>query len=291
MIGAYDLTAPADGPVARTVRETLDALATPEIRNAVIRYALEREGAPHIPEKGSEVRSFVEGSLVNAVRDLLGEEQAEAVRDELAPIIERFDRASGLPPDEADSARATGSAYQPGLAASGQSFSAGRLVEGAHEPVSRPESEPLPPAPSDAEPTDQPETSADLRASPPPVIRPVRPDRLLLLATRNSAGLGLLSDGLVGLAEIHAVQDPLELLELAARETVVVLDAAAPSVRPETLVALAPELPDAVRVVLWGDERRMRKQLALSGQRIPRGWIVAGTAPRDVITVCRVLLA
>lgn len=64
----------------------------------------------------------------------------------------------------------------------------------------------------------------------------------------------------------------LDLEDLGARRTVIVLDVQKPALKPEALAAVAGELPSETRVVLWGSNREQHAQLCHISEMVAR-WI------------------
>lgn len=117
---------------------------------------------------------------------------------------------------------------------------------------------------------------------------------LLVVASSSPVALSLLSLALGGAAYIEPARDPLALLDGLGQgdEGLIVLDCRNPTVRVETLLAMQPDLPTGLRVVLWGESAALEEQLAELGASKPETWICCGAnaSAEDVATVCRVLL-
>jgi CheY-like chemotaxis protein len=82
--------------LARLVREAIGQFAAPEVADRIERSALQRSGLSELPEDPLGVVRFVDDELVETLTDYLGEDAADAVRDELAPILESAKTSSGV---------------------------------------------------------------------------------------------------------------------------------------------------------------------------------------------------
>jgi hypothetical protein len=90
----------AEGLVARAVVEAIGAVAAPSIRDRVVRLALTWSGDTEIPERGEAVGRFIDGPLYLASKEVLGEQAAQGIREELAPVaaVVESDEISGTRP-------------------------------------------------------------------------------------------------------------------------------------------------------------------------------------------------
>jgi hypothetical protein len=115
----------------------------------------------------------------------------------------------------------------------------------------------------------------------------------LLIATVDPTGVQQLCTLLAGVALVEPVVDAVDILEHATVETpLVVLDCRSPAIRAQTLMTIQPELPEKMRIVLWGDRPSLENELRSIGAAIPPNWIRCGTdaTAEDVAAVVRVLL-
>lgn len=81
---------------ARLIKETLDSVVAPAVRDALVSAALDECGLSEVPGEPDEFRSFVEGALRNALVQGLGPELAES-------IVEELDRMTQLTPRDLSS--------------------------------------------------------------------------------------------------------------------------------------------------------------------------------------------
>jgi hypothetical protein len=81
----------AEGPsvrrFSRAIRETLDAVVAPMVRDALIHDALAVAGLTALPEDNDAIRSFARGSLFAVMEQALGAELAQSVVDEILVTI------------------------------------------------------------------------------------------------------------------------------------------------------------------------------------------------------------
>lgn len=82
-----NLSQPENPPLAQVVREVLDGVATPDVRDRVLARALYRAQLTEIPNAAKSLRLFVERQLRMAVADMLGDGVAASVENVLHPIL------------------------------------------------------------------------------------------------------------------------------------------------------------------------------------------------------------
>ncbi len=76
-----------DSIFSRAVRETLDALVAPVVRDALIHDALILARMSNLPEEGTAIRSFATGALRTVTERALGIELARCVTEEILLVI------------------------------------------------------------------------------------------------------------------------------------------------------------------------------------------------------------
>lgn len=81
--------------LAFVVREAIGKIAAPDMAEKVERAALQRAGLEVLPEDALALTRFVDEDLYEAITDYLGEDMAEAVKLDLAPILQSAEGASG----------------------------------------------------------------------------------------------------------------------------------------------------------------------------------------------------
>ena len=82
-------------PLARAMRETLDAVVTPVVREALIHDALTLAGLGELPQRGDAMRAFAGEYLRAVVARALGAEMAASITEEILLTI----GPSTLPPN------------------------------------------------------------------------------------------------------------------------------------------------------------------------------------------------
>nr|HMR11752.1 hypothetical protein [Polyangiaceae bacterium] len=70
-------------PAAQLVRETLDAIVSPDIRDALVARALAEATQSEVPALGQEFLAFIDGPLRHAIEQGLGPALAESLLQEL----------------------------------------------------------------------------------------------------------------------------------------------------------------------------------------------------------------
>jgi hypothetical protein len=253
-------TARAAGLIERAVAEAIGAVAAPVVRDEVIELALRWAGCAAVPERGPAVASFVEGPLFRALVHVLGEPSASTVCDELAAVT------AMVMDEEVSEIRPS----WPVLALDPAEDDPELIIEMEAEVV---------------------EVSSVPTATDP---APRRDLPLLVVASSSPTTLSMLSVALGGAAYIEPARDALALLEGLGRNDagLIVLDCKRPTVQVETLLAMQPELPAGLRVVLFGEPRGLERHLEAAGAEMPASWICCGTdaSVEDLAAVCRVLL-
>lgn len=261
-------------PLARAMRETLDAVVTPVVREALIHDALILAGLGELPQRGDAMRAFACDCLRPVVARALGAEMAASITEELLLTI----APSTLPP-------------------SGGRGHTQRVVRApsqrrSHTPPPQPRRTPVvvagpdstkriapavPRIPTPAVPSARRRAMGDSSwpaagrsvdhavarafrdtdpAGPPPSSTTQGPSSsalpFLLVATLDPALLGAVAAASEGRARVCAVRTPAELVKrldaFAGARCLVLLDGECPSLRPPALAVLLEDSP-AVPVV------------------------------------------
>jgi hypothetical protein len=133
----------------------------------------------------------------------------------------------------------------------------------------------------------------DLSAAPSRNTQPA-PDDLpvVLIATSDPRSADLLSQELCGLAVAESIADAVTLLENVPRATLTIIDCKHPTVSAETLVTLAPELPEESRLLIWRETPALEREIASLTGGVPDAFVFCGTgaSAEDVVMICRLLL-
>src|SRR5688572_26574308 len=100
--------------ITSAVRETLDSVVTPSVRNAILDRALRSARRAQLPTDPKELDAFLQGPLHDTLVTSLGQQLGESVAAELERIVAVAGR-SGTP---APAPRAKAETVRPGRAAS-----------------------------------------------------------------------------------------------------------------------------------------------------------------------------
>lgn len=323
----------ADGtgePLPLTVRETLDSVMAPAVRDAVLRSALREAGHRDVPTQPDRFRDFLDGPLRRALVQAVGLELGESIVDELGLLVARAGvpassskmRAADPIPPIVLHRRSTRPSPIPHWAPQ-EKRSSERSITSLTDPSAEPElGTRITPAPS--------ERSALGRITAPQPIEPARTERtrtnpgvpppssasyprgtaetlgvggvpgqklpFVLLASQDARLVQQLSSWLDPKAAVVRVRGVLPLLhhieDAGGSPLVIILDCQKPSVQPRALAALADELPADTRVVMWGASTEVEEQVVSLSERA-RSWFVcsAHAEAKDIAERCAQLLA
>jgi hypothetical protein len=257
------------------------------------------------PEGGPEVRRFIEGPLREAITSQLGVEVADAIAEELSPLVRHLSSAPVPGPNHPDRVAVPRPPLSLVAALREEAeIEAVTVLEWEEDypkiivsdfpelivgELSPAELDELDVDPSCVVIKDPVLASARSRQTDPaPEGEPPR----ILVASVAPTGVQQLGSALAGFATIEPVPDPLTMLEALDRCRIAVVDCRNPSIRIETLMTMRPELPKGLRVVLWADQRIVAHHFELVGERIPRQWVCAGVTAtaKEISSLCRLLL-
>jgi hypothetical protein len=87
-----------DHLLSHAVRETLDAVVSPSVRDALLNEALANARAAELPREPDEFKEFLDGPLRKALVKALGTELGDSVAVELERLAEVASSRRGLPP-------------------------------------------------------------------------------------------------------------------------------------------------------------------------------------------------
>jgi hypothetical protein len=252
-----------EGPIARMVRESIETVATPDVRVQILHRALHMAREHEIPQAGPALHRFVDKHLRTAMAFYLGNEATDAVMQNLEPMVSYAEKASSDPPattERADDTR--------------------KLNRDRHRP-SRDREDTLDPSMLDTSkyPTVQPTGSAL---------------PMVLVATRSRTRCAEIATHIGDSAAVQQIEDVVAFLDnlkaTASLSPMVVVDCVEASVQPATIATLAHELPNGSAVLIWGagDQHRQLTELARSGH----GWLrcEAEATPADVAALILTLL-
>src|SRR5215213_3838672 len=80
--------------ITSAVRETLDSVVTPSVRNAILDRALRAARRAQVPTEPRELKEFVQGHLHDTLLSSLGPQLGESVAAEIERIVGVADHAA-----------------------------------------------------------------------------------------------------------------------------------------------------------------------------------------------------
>lgn len=283
--------------LSSAVREALDSIVAPSVRDAVLAAALVDQPGGDVPSDPVEFETFLCGPLRRALVQSLGADAGEAVFEEL-DRVSKSAISSMLPPSIAHPpvARRDASQRRPsgGHRRHGQP-AGGKRISSAPPPAAR-RPTPIHMPPMDSLPAEAvSEASSKAKSSrPSPPSSKVYPAGTSetfalrgLVRAESSASPRYLPQILVCSADAQlprrlacwvdehvAVMRMPNLMSLiyaledaGSARVVVVVDCKAPSVRPHSIATLAEELASLTQVVLWGAPPGLTHELARLSSR------------------------
>jgi hypothetical protein len=259
--------------IPNAVRETLDSVVSPSVRDVILTSALSTARLAEVPRTPGEFESFLGGPLSAAIVHSLGEEFGHAVTSELERIAALA--KNSLPPAESgtrDPLREKGDArttmrsrylLEDELPPSPVRTPVARQVlvpldgKKLSDEQRRAPTDPAPP-PALPDSTEYPAGTAQalgvmgtVSVHPSSQARPV-----VFIASTDTDLLRCFEAWLQMRATVYpapGIVPLLQELELASqRRVVILLDCRNPSIRPITLAAIAEELKPSTTVLLWG---------------------------------------
>jgi hypothetical protein len=303
--------------------ETLDSVVAPDVRDRVLMAALHASALEQLPVSPGEFRDFLHGPLFLTLMRELGEDLGRSVMTELGSIVATAERDFEARSSRARSNRSTmpsvpdigvdpyetdvTSPYPKDFTPDAKDFGPDTVAQ----PVTTLEDE----LTSEV-------ISSDLIAHfdtlPPPIARQApssssyplgMADALsvigtasvgvssskamptVLLATSDPSLVRCFSAWLDPRATVQPVSNVLAILHEVngseGRRVVVLYDARSPSIRAIALAALAEDLPDSARVVLWGVSSETYSQMLGVSANVAN-WLSCGTdfTTHDVVAQC-----
>jgi hypothetical protein len=307
--------------LTRAVRDTLDSVVSPAVRESLLSEALTLAGEAAIPEETQKFLLFIDTGLRRVLERALGRELGRSVVAELERLIGPLENPGHRSPKRKDSLRArsgrprAAETRDPRVDDPSDSLPAALgppTLPAERAPTSEPPATPrvrrseretdparmaptLPPRVRPSVP--RPPASADYpsgmaealgmtqSSSPPGVAAKVTTLPLVFLASRDTElarRFAAWLDPRATVVRVLRLTDLLLALEDAGtRKTALVLDATMPAIRAEAIAALSDELPASLRIILWGGPRELSRQLSASFPRVA-AWIVC--SERDALS-------
>jgi hypothetical protein len=283
---------------SRAVRETLDTVVAPLVREALIHDALILAGLSAMPRDRTGMVSFATGALRTVTERALGYELAKSVADEIRRVV---GPARGSPPSPAADEHRPSSPGRVMRSGSPGARRAPAPQSGARRPaVPRPLPDPMTPVPvSRRRKTPLPGPATAVAESEPPTVRaPPTTDAAfarapsshpappvsgsaprpvcVLVATGDPVVLDIISECFEHRASLHHVATLVDLIRAVdhagGRRVLLVVDGKSPPVSPRSLAMVLEELPHVAVVVC----RAPRASLdgALSSSSAAASWFV-----------------
>lgn len=296
--------------IPNAVRETLDSVVSPSVRDGILRNALANANLPEVPRTPTEFEHFLGGPLSSALVQSLGDEFGHAVTTELQRIA--VIAKATVPP-------AAGGARDPREKGDTRTTMRSRyLLEDEAEPPPRAAVTRQVLVPLDGKKLSDAQRKAPTDPAPPPLPESTEypAGTAKALGVMGTASVNPSSQGrpLVFVAstdtdllrcfeawlQMRATVNPapgivplLQELELASqRRVVILLDCRNPSIRPTTLAAIAEELRPTTTVMLWGAtpalSTRLRAVTPIADQWL---WFEGTATTNEIVAKCAALVS
>jgi hypothetical protein len=317
---------PGGRNIANAVRETLDSVVSPSVRDAILARALAAGRVQQVPNDAEALGDFVQGPLHDSLVHSLGPELGVSVTTELERIIAI---AAPRPAPKDHAPRAAEPVRKPStkLVAAGASRRPSRSTMPSRDFL----------APGSAVSKDTEWAAGELRGISPTLPAGRARDHEIVGeargARRGALGQPVSADfpagtasalGVIGTASVEPSADGRPRIFVAttdaelhrvfgawldqranvesvsgvrellmklgaggASRAVIVLDGKNPSIRPLALAALAEELDETIQVLLWGVAQHVHAKMR-NVSAITEKWLVYGTeaTPKDLAARC-----
>ncbi len=254
-----------ESPIARVIREAIEAVAAPEVRLQIMHRAHHMSREHEIPQSGQPLRDFIDKHLRAATAFYIGNEAAEAVMKNLEPLVSLAQEIASRPPHR-----------RAGHRDPTQRGGGGRLQSGV--------------SPREIL---NPETETD--TSKYPTVQPLGSALpMVFVATKSRKRCAGIKAYLQEAAAVQQIEDVVAFLDnlkaTSSLSPLVVIDCVEASVQPSTIATLAHELPKGSGVLLWGATEHHRELIDVATR--DRGWLQcnAEASPGDVGALIRMLL-
>jgi hypothetical protein len=285
------------GLVARSVREALGTLVSPQVYAQLVARALQTAGLSEIPERGPAIARWIQGALLREVETAVGPDAAELVATQLSPIVAHASANDNAAPranearSKSDRSRRSSSKASPqrtpfasdvptGVMASARE----QLTDTARVSLTREQLAKL--RDPDAGHTSRPQASEEASSRVLPRI---------LVASSAGREIDALVHHLERSASVTPVSDLVGLLdtldEPGLNDPIVLLDCLRPTVHVTSIAAIGEDLPRNTTIVLWGASDEAWNEL--DRERAPNcKWVRCSheATTADVGTLCAALL-
>lgn len=254
-----------ENPIARIIREAIEAVAAPEVRLQIMHRALHMSREHEVPQSGEPLRTFVDKHLRTATAFYLGNEAAEAVMKNLEPLVSLAQEIASRPPHR---------------------------KAGRRDPTQRTRRERQQ---SGVSPRDILNPQAETDTSKYPTVQPLGSALpMVFVATSSQERCAGIETHLQEAAAVQQIEDVVAFLDnlkaTSSLSPLVVIDCVEASVQPSTIATLAHELPKGSGVLLWGATDQHRKLVDVATR--DRGWLQcnAEASPGDLAALIKMLL-
>lgn len=266
--------------IPNAVRETLDSVVSPSVRDGILRSALSNASLAEVPRTAAEFEHFLGGPLSSALVESLGDEFGHAITSELQRIA--VIAKNSVPP-------APSGARDPREKGDTRTTMRSRymLDDDVHDPPRAPVARQVL-VPLDGKKLNDEQRRAPTDPAPPPPLPdsteyPAGTAQALGVTGTVSVNPGSSGRPLVFVAstdtdllrcfeawlQLRATVNPApgivpllqELASASHRRVVILLDCRNPSIRPTTLAAIAEELKPTTTVMLWGASAQLSARL------------------------------
>ncbi|MEM7433930.1 MAG: hypothetical protein AAF436_02170 [Myxococcota bacterium] len=252
--------------IARLVREAIEAVAAPDVRQQIMHRALHMAHAHQVPPSGPPLHDFIDRHLRNATAFYLGNEAAEAIMKNLEPLVSLAQENASRPPhqrsDEREPTQRMGRERQYSGVSQKKEIEVEQQTDTSKYPRLQAQGSALP---------------------------------MVFVATRNQSRCEGIADKLDETAAVQQIEDVVAFLDnlkaTASLSPLLVIDCVEASVQPSTIATLAHELPKGSGVLLWGATKEHQHLVEVATR--DRGWLRCDVdaTPGDVADLIDMLLS
>lgn len=257
----------SESPVARAIREAIDAVAAPDVRSQILQRAQHMARLHAIPPSGEELHHFIEKSLRASMEFYLGAEAASSVMVNLEPIVMLAARLGTAGAEEVSRGEVT------------RRLGRRRRNSGLATPSGSPA------ATGDGGDTHKYQTVPSQSGSVP----------LVLIASANLQRRIEVEACIEGAATTQGAEDTISFLDTvkatASMSPFIILDLVDAAVPASTLATLTGEFSDSSHVLLWGATDREHRELAELAN-LHESWLRCGAeaSASDVAAIVQMVL-
>jgi hypothetical protein len=246
------------GLVARSVREALDTLVSPQMYAQLIQRALASAGLSEVPEQGRAVGSWIQNSLLPELEAAVGSDAAELVAEQLAPVIAHAASVEMRQVEARPSDKARARSQPPRMSSRPVQRNAfGSEIPTGVVSAPAPRRDYAETARTQLTPEQLAKMNAAGHTTRPAAFDPnARELRRVLVASSARGEIEALSGYLYGTANVAPVADLVSLLDVLDDKTlsdpIVLVDCQRPTVHVTSIAAIGEDMPVGTTIVLWG---------------------------------------